>query len=78
MLIGLISDHDCSKHVDEINKFATYCRANFFELNVLMTNGMIIDIRKSKALPGPIIINDHTVERVCTYEYIGVMLNNYL
>ena len=39
---------------------------------------MIIDFRKSKALPDPIIINDHTVERVSTYEYLGVMLNNDL
>ena len=37
---------------------------------------MIINFRKSKALPDPIIINDHTVERVSTYEYIGVMLYN--
>ena len=39
---------------------------------------MIIDFRKSKALPDPIIINDHTVERVRTYEYLGVMLINDL
>ena len=39
---------------------------------------MIIDFRKSKALPDPIIINDHTVERVRTYEYLGVVLNNDL
>ena len=39
---------------------------------------MIIDYRKSKALPDPIIINDHTVERVRTYKYIGVLLKNDL
>ena len=39
---------------------------------------MIIDFRKSKALPDPIIINDHTVERVSTYKYLGVVLNNDL
>ena len=39
---------------------------------------MIIDFRKSKALCDPIIINDHTVERVSTYKYLGVMLNNDL
>ena len=39
---------------------------------------MIIEIRKSKALADPIIINDHTVERVRTYKYLGVMLNNDL
>ena len=39
---------------------------------------MIIDFRKSKALPDPIIINNHTVERVSTYEYLCVMLNNDL
>ena len=37
---------------------------------------MVIDLRKSKALPDP--INYHTVERVCTYKYLGVMLNNDL
>ena len=78
VLIGLISDDDGSKYIDEINKFATYCRTHFIELNVKKTKEMIIDFRKSKALPDPIIINDHTVERVCTYKYLGVMLNNDL
>ena len=36
---------------------------------------MIINVRKSKALPDPIIINDYTVERVCAYKYLGVVLN---
>ena len=39
---------------------------------------MIINFRKSKALPDPIIINDHTVEHVRIYKYLGVMLNNDL
>ena len=37
---------------------------------------MVIDFRKSNALSDPIIINDHTVERV--YQYLGVMLNSDL
>ena len=76
MLIGLISDDDSSKYVDEINKFVTYCKIIFGELNVKKTKEIIIDFRKSKAPPDPLIINDHTVERVRTYEYLGVMLNN--
>ena len=39
---------------------------------------MVIDFIKSKALPDPIIINDHAVERVCTCKYLGAMLNNDL
>ena len=39
---------------------------------------MIIDFRKSKALSDPVIINYHTVERVRTYKYLGIMLNNDL
>ena len=78
VLIGLISDDDSSKYVDEINKFATYCKTNFLEINVKKTKEMIIDLRKSKALPDPTIINDHMVERVCTHKYLGVMMNNYL
>ena len=42
------------------------------------TKAMIIDFRKSKALPDPIIINYHTVEHARTYKYLGVMLNNEL
>ena len=67
VLIGLISDDGSSKYVDEINKFATYCKTNFLELNVEKKKEMIIDFRKSKAIPDPIIINDHTVERARTY-----------
>ena len=33
VLIGLISDDDSSKYVDEINKFVTYCNTNLLELN---------------------------------------------
>ena len=78
MLSELIFDDDSSKYVDEINKFATYCKTNFLELNVNKTKEIIIDFRKSKALHDPIIINDHTVEHVSTYKYLGVMLNNDL
>ena len=66
VLIGIISDDDSSKYVDEIYKFATYCKTNFLELNVRITKEMIIHFRRSKALPDPIIIDDHTVERVST------------
>ena len=47
MLIGLISDDDNSKYVDESNKFATYCKTNFLELNVKKTKEMIFDCTKS-------------------------------
>ena len=47
VLIGLISDDDTSKYVDEINKFATYCKTIFLEVNVKKTKEMIIDFRKS-------------------------------
>ena len=39
---------------------------------------MIIDFRKSKALPDLIIINDHIAECVCTNKYLGVILINDL
>ena len=76
VLIRLISDDDSSKYVDEINKFATYCKTNFLELNVKKTKEMIIGFRKSKDLPDTIIINDHTVECVSIYKYLGVMFYN--
>ena len=56
MLIGLISDDVSTKYVDEINKFATYLKTSFLELNAKKTKELIIDFRKSKALPDPIMI----------------------
>ena len=76
VLIRLISDDDSTKYVDEINKFTTYCRTNFLELDAMKTKEMMIDFRKSKALPDPIIINDYAVERVSARKYLGVMLYN--
>ena len=78
VLIGLIFDDDSSKYVDEHNKFTTHCKTNFLQLNVEKTKEMIIDFRKSKALPDPIIINDHSVGRFSTYKYLGAMLYNDL
>ena len=78
VLIGLASDDDSSKYVDEINKFVTYCNTNLLELNVEKTKEIIIDFRKSKAQPYPIIINDHTVVRVSICNYLRIMLNNDL
>ena len=49
VLIRLISDDYSSKYFDEINKFATYCKTNFLELNIKKTKEIIIDFRKSKA-----------------------------
>ena len=71
VLIGKISDDDSN-----ICTFATYCKINVLDIDVEKKKEMIVDFRKSKALPDPIIINDHTVERVSTYEYLGAMLNN--
>ena len=44
----------------------------------MKTKEMITDFRKSTALPDPVIINDHTVERVSTYRYLVVILNSDL
>ena len=37
---------------------------------------MKIGFRRSKFLPDPITMNDHTVERIYIYKYLGVMLND--
>ena len=78
VLIELISHDDSSKYVDEINKYATYCKTYILELNVRKTKEMIIHFSKSMDLPDLIIINDHTGQRVCTYKYLGAMLNNVI
>ena len=43
VLIVLIYDDNSLRYIDKINKFATHCKINFFELNVKKTKEMIID-----------------------------------
>ena len=77
-LTGKITDDDDSHYRQEIVGFVQWCDDNFLQLNVEKTKEMIIDFRKSKSEPGPVVIKGGEVERVTTYKYLGVTFDDNL
>lgn len=77
-MVGLITNDDSSQYVNEINRFLDYCQDNFLELNVSKTKELVIDFRTNKCISDPIVISDSPVERVHTYKYLGVVVNDKL
>ena len=47
-------------------------------LNVQKTKELIIDFRKTKSVPDPVTIKGQIVERVETYKYLGIVIDNQL
>ena len=50
----------------------------YFYLNVSKTKEMCIDFRKNRRCPKPINIEGEAVERVDTYQYLGVVFDSKL
>ena len=77
-LTGQITDDDDTTYLQEINRFVQWCDENYLELNVNKTKEMIIDFRRTKADPVPVELKGSDVERVQTYKYLGVVIDNTL
>ena len=78
-LSGLISDNDDLDYKNEISQFVNWCDENFLDLNVSKTKEMIIDFRKgNKCEFDDILIKGQTVEKVSTYKYLGVVIDDQL
>ncbi len=56
-VIGLISGNEESAYRDEVGKLMLWCSENNLVLNTKKTKELIVDFRKCKADPLPIIIN---------------------
>ena len=55
-----------------------WCEEHFLLQNVKKTKKMIIDFRRNKNPLTPVLINNEEVERVKSYKYLGVTLDNAL
>ena len=62
----------------EVERFATWCKQNFLELNVSKTKEMVIDFRKDSKLTSDLYIDNVQVERVTEYRHLGTILDNHL
>ena len=75
---GLILHDDSTQYLSAVSNFVQWCDGDFLELNVDKTKEMVIDFRKNKTDPEPIILKGKTVERVETYKYLGTVIDNTL
>ena len=63
---------------EEVERFTTWCKDNFLNLNVTKTKELVIDFRKQPPAVSPITIDGEIVERVKKYKYLGIILDNKL
>ena len=77
-LISLIKDDDDTIYQQQLAKFVNYCDANFLEVNVSKTKEMIIDFRISSSTPCFIALKGSNVERVSSYKYLGIVIDDRL
>ena len=77
-MAGLINGNDHGSYLRQLQSFVDYCDSNFLQLNVSKTKEMIIDFRRDTTPPLPVIIKEREVERVSSYKYLGVVLNDKL
>jgi hypothetical protein len=78
-MLGLITNDDDSIFQQQLAMFVNYCDANFLELNVSKTKEMVIDYRTTHVCkPSPITIKGSEVERVTSYKYLGIVIDEKL
>ncbi|KAI3355457.1 hypothetical protein L3Q82_018292, partial [Scortum barcoo] len=61
-----------------IKDFVTWCDLNHLLLNTTKTREMVVDFRRPRPHPEPVIIKGDCVEVVHTYKYLGVQLDDKL
>ena len=77
-LAGLIHADDEGAYLRQLQSFVEYCDSNFLQLNTSKTKEMLIDFRRTSIAPLPVVIKGEEVERVHSYKYLGVTLNDVL
>ena len=65
-------------YIEEVERFTTWCKDNFLDLNVTKTKELLIDFRKQPPAVSTITIHGEIVERVEKYKYLGIILDNKL
>ena len=69
----IISRDDDSAFLSQEDSFVNHCDANYLELNVSKTKGIVIDFRQTRPDPQPVDIKGSAVARVDMYTYLGIV-----
>ena len=76
-LVGKISNDEDALYHKQTESFVNWCNKNYLYLNVSKMKEMCIDFRKNQRCPKLAYIKE-AVERVETYEYLGVVFDSKL
>jgi hypothetical protein len=78
-IVGLITEDDDAEYRELTQNFVDWCQRNHLRINAGKTREMVVDFRRWRpALPPLVNIQGRDIERVDTYKYLGVHLNNKL
>ncbi len=58
-----------------LSDFIDWCKLSFLDINAFKTKDMIIDFRKNPMVISPLVINDHVVEVVHKFKYLGTVID---
>ncbi|KAI3355950.1 hypothetical protein L3Q82_004497 [Scortum barcoo] len=71
-IVGCIRSGQEDEYRELIKDFVTWCDLNHLLLNITKTREMVVDFRRPRPHPEPVIIKGDCVEVVHTYKYLGV------
>ena len=77
-MTGKITDDDESAYQIELESFVEWCDRYRLTINIHKTKELVIGLRKNNAAPSPVMIKGVEIERVVTYKYLGIVIDNSL
>ncbi|KAI4898460.1 hypothetical protein NFI96_011945, partial [Prochilodus magdalenae] len=77
-IVGLITNEEDSEYRELIQDFVDWCLQNHLQINVGKTKELVVDFRRCRHPPQLVNIRGTDIERVDSYKYLGVHLNNKL
>ncbi|XP_051788716.1 uncharacterized protein LOC127529381 [Erpetoichthys calabaricus] len=77
-IVGCISSGQEEQYRNLIKDFVKWCDSNHLHLNTSKTKELVVNFRRPRPLMDPVIIKGDCVQRVQTYKYLGVQLDDKL
>ena len=75
-MIGLTHNNDDAKYQLRLKSLVDYCCPNYLKLDISKTNELFINFLRTASPPPAVVINGVEIERVSSYKYLGVHLND--
>uniref|UniRef100_A0A8C4T3P3 Reverse transcriptase domain-containing protein n=1 Tax=Erpetoichthys calabaricus TaxID=27687 RepID=A0A8C4T3P3_ERPCA len=77
-IVGCIRSGQEEEYRNLNKDFVKWCDSNHLHLNTNKTKELVVDFRRPRPLLDPVIIRGDCVQRVQTYKYLGVQLDDKL